>query len=111
MYTRALQDAVCALERAMRAMECHVTAGTTGTAGTAGTTGTTGTAGPEDRDADRDEDRDRDEDGDEDGDEAHRLPVSDSPQDLAMTWCEICLDAQERESDGVMYEAGQGPAV
>ena len=25
MHSRALHDAVCALERAMRAMECHVT--------------------------------------------------------------------------------------
>ena len=72
MHSRALHDAVCALERAMRAMECHVTTANHAASASAENV----------KPDDKPESPRRME---------LRLPVSDSPQDLAMSWCDICL--------------------
>ena len=132
MHSRALQDAVCALERAMRAMECHLT--------TANHAADVENFKPDDKPEHKPEHNPESPRRSE-----LRLPVSDSPQDLAMSWCDICLGprpehmraaewcevcmgargwdedgdeaeqdvqdeaGQPQESDGVMYGAGRGP--
>ena len=80
MHSRALHDAVCALERAMRAMECHVTTANHAASASASAENVKPDDKPEHKPEHKPERR-----------MELRLPVSDSPQDLAMSWCDICL--------------------